>query len=385
MKILIAPDSFKHSLTGAEVAEAIKSGIHSILKEATIHTLPLADGGEGTVAALVASTGGKKRRIAVHDPLMRKIEAEYGIINDDTAVIEMAAASGLELISNEERNPLVTTTFGTGELIKDALDNGFKKIIIGVGGSATNDAGAGMAQALGARLLNDKGEDIDKGGGHLDKLKRIDLSHLNPALSDTSIHVAVDVKNPLTGEQGATKVYAPQKGADPTMVDMLERNLAHFADVIWQSTGNNVKDIPGGGAAGGLAAGLAGVLGANIENGFNLISKIIGLERYMKDADLVITGEGMIDSQTAFGKTPHGVAMLAKKYKIPVVGFAGTLGEGYNQLLSSVFDNLYPITEKPVKLDEALHAAEHLLFQASARMMRSLLLGNKIDALKPKI
>lgn len=382
MKILIAPDSFKHSLTGAEVSGAIKSGIHSILKEVTIHTLPMADGGEGTVTALVAAAGGRKSKTVVHDPLMRKIEAEYGIINDDTAVIEMAAASGLELISNEERNPMVTTTFGTGELIKNALNHGFRKIIIGVGGSATNDGGAGMAQALGARLLNDNDEDIDKGGGHLDKLKKIDLSNLHPALRDTSIHVAVDVKNPLTGKEGATKVYAPQKGADPTMVDMLERNLEHFADAIWQSTGKKVKDMPGSGAAGGLAAGLAGVLGAHIENGFDLISKIIGLEAYVKDSDLVITGEGMIDSQTAFGKTPHGVAMLARKYKIPVVGFAGTLGDGYDRLLDTVFDNLYPIAEKPVKLDEALHAAERLLFQASARMMRSLMLGNKIDALK---
>ncbi len=384
MRIVIAPDSFKHSLSGAKVSKAIEKGIKSVNDDVTIHTMPLADGGEGTVEALVAATSGSKKRVRVHDPLMREIEAEYGVISDDTAIIEMAAASGLELISKEERNPMITTTFGTGELIKDAIENHFKKIIIGVGGSATNDAGAGMAQALGAKLLNSRREEIDKGGGALSELDHIDLSELVSGLRDIEILVAVDVKNTLTGADGATHVYAPQKGADESMVEALEKNLDNFALILKNYTGKDVRQIPGSGAAGGLAAGLAGVLGAKIENGFNLISGIIKLEDHIKKADLVITGEGMIDKQTGFGKTPYGVASLAKKHKVPVVGFAGTLGDGYEKLLNKPFDNLYPIADKPVSLDEALHEAENLLEKASARMMRSLLLGKKLDKLKTK-
>ena len=382
MKVLIATDSFKNSLSGAKVAEAIARGMKSEMSDVRIHSLPLADGGEGTVDALVAAANGTKRKVRVHDPLMREIEAEYGIIQKDTAVIEMAAASGMGLLSKVERNPLITTTYGTGELIREAIEKNFKRIIIGVGGSATNDAGAGMAEALGAKLLNKDGEEIEKGGGQLDKLAKIDLTGLMPEVKDTEIIVAVDVRNPLTGPDGATRVYAPQKGADDSMVEQLENNLNHFARKITETNGRKIKDVPGGGAAGGLAAGLAGFLDAGIQNGFNLISELIRLEETIKEADLVITGEGMIDYQTGYGKTPHGVAMMAKKYDIPVVGFAGTLGEGYEKLLKSSFDNLYPITDKPVNLEEAMHNADELLDKAAARMARSLILGKRLTGMK---
>ncbi|MCF8338806.1 MAG: glycerate kinase, partial [Bacteroidales bacterium] len=276
----------------------------------------------------------------------------------------------------------ITTTYGTGELIREAIEKNFKRIIIGVGGSATNDAGAGMAEALGAKLLNKDGEEIEKGGGQLDKLAKIDLTGLMPEVKDTEIIVAVDVRNPLTGPDGATRVYAPQKGADESMVEQLENNLNHFARKITETNGRKIKDVPGGGAAGGLAAGLAGFLDAGIQNGFNLISELIRLEETIKEADLVITGEGMIDYQTGYGKTPHGVAMMAKKYDIPVVGFAGTLGEGYEKLLKSSFDNLYPITDKPVNLEEAMHNADELLAKAAARMARSLILGKRLTGMK---
>lgn len=382
MKVLIATDSFKNSLSGAKVAEAIARGMKSEMSDVRIHSLPLADGGEGTVDALVAAANGTKRKVRVHDPLMREIEAEYGIIQKDTAVIEMAAASGMGLLSEVERNPMITTTYGTGELIREAIEKNFKRIIIGVGGSATNDAGAGMAEALGAKLLNKDGEEIEKGGGQLDKLAKIDLTGLMPEVKDTEIIVAVDVRNPLTGPDGATRVYAPQKGADESMVEQLENNLNHFARKITETNGRKIKDVPGGGAAGGLAAGLAGFLDAGIQNGFNLISELIRLEETIKEADLVITGEGMIDYQTGYGKTPHGVAMMAKKYDIPVVGFAGTLGEGYEKLLKSSFDNLYPITDKPVNLEEAMHNADELLAKAAARMARSLILGKRLTGMK---
>ncbi|MCF8232395.1 MAG: glycerate kinase [Bacteroidales bacterium] len=382
MKVLIATDSFKNSLSGARVAEAIARGIKSEMRNVTIHSLPLADGGEGTVDALVAATNGNKRKVRVHDPLMREIEAEYGVIHEDTAVIEMAAASGIGLLSKVECNPMITTTYGTGELIKEAIEKNFNRIIVGVGGSATNDAGAGMAEALGAKLLDKNGEEVEKGGGQLDKVTKIDLSGLMPEINNTKIIVAVDVRNTLTGPYGATRVYAPQKGADESMVEQLENNLNHFAQKLAETNGRKIKDIPGSGAAGGLAAGLAGFLDASIQNGFNLISELIRLEDFIKNADLVITGEGMIDNQTGYGKTPHGVASMAKKYNIPVVGFAGTLGEGHEKLLESSFDNLYPITEKPVKLEEAIHKAEELLMKAAARMTRSLVLGSKLTGLK---
>lgn len=382
MKVLIATDSFKNSLPGTKVAEAIARGIKSEMSDVRIHSLPLADGGEGTVDALVAAANGTKRKVRVHDPLMREIEAEYGVIHKDTAVIEMAAASGMGLLSEVERNPMITTTYGTGELIREAIEKSFKRIIVGVGGSATNDAGAGMAEALGVKLLNKDGEEIEKGGGQLDKLAKIDLTGLMPEVKDTEIIVAVDVRNPLTGPDGATRVYAPQKGADESMVEQLENNLNHFARKLTETNGREIRDIPGSGAAGGLAAGLAGFLDAGIQNGFNLISELIRLEETIKEADLVITGEGMIDNQTGYGKTPHGVATMAKKYNIPVVGFAGTLGEGYEKLLKSSFDNLYPITDKPVNLKEAMHNADELLTKAAARMARSLVLGNKLTGMK---
>lgn len=382
MRILIAPDSFKHCLPGVKVADALASGIKSVLEDVEINTIPLADGGEGTVQALVAATGGKKRRIKAHDPLMRDIEAEYGIIYENTAVIEMAAASGLELLSHEERNPMITTTYGTGELIRDAVEQGFSKIIVGVGGSATNDGGAGMAEALGARLLDKNDEPLDKGGGQLGSLFRVDLYGLMPELKNVEITVAVDVKNLLTGKNGASMVYAAQKGANPNMVDDLEKNLIHFANILEETTGRKFRDIEGSGAAGGLAAGLVGFLGASIGKGFEMISELVHLEELIKKADLVITGEGQIDKQTGFGKTPYGVATLARKYHKQIVGFAGTLGEGYETLLGAYFDNLYPITEKPVRLEEALHDAYPLLQKAAARMARSFLIGSRFTTIR---
>ena len=353
MKIVVAPDSFKGSLTAVEVSDAIGQGVREIFPEAEIVKIPMADGGDGTVQCLVNATGGKILREKVTGPLGDEVLASYGILGDKkTAVIEMAEASGLTLVPENKRNPLITTTYGTGQLIKAALDQGCRKMIIGIGGSATNDGGAGMVQALGAKLLDKDGEEIGFGGGELKKLNRIDISNLDNRLSDTKVLVASDVNNPLCGPKGASRIYGPQKGATPELIEELDKSLSHFAEIIKRDLNKDIKDIPGAGAAGGLGASLIAFLDAELKSGIEIIIEIVKLEQAIKDADLVITGEGKIDSQTIYGKAPIGVAKIAKKYNIPVIAVAAIIGDDANIVHQHGIDNLIKVSEPPMSLTE---------------------------------
>lgn len=371
MKIIIAPDSFKGSLSALEVCENIEKGIRKVFYTAEIVKVPMADGGEGTVQSLVDATGGKFIKLKVKGPLLKEVNAFYGILGDgNTAVIEMASASGLTLLTKEERNPMKTTTYGTGQIIKHALDMGCRNIIIGIGGSATNDGGAGMAKALGIKLLDGNGDEIDFGGGNLNRLQTIDLSEIDGRIKQCNIMVACDVDNPLCGEKGASYIFGAQKGADENMISTLDKNLLHYAEIIERYLGVSIKDYPGAGAAGGLGGGLLAFLNAKLQSGINIVIKTTSLEEKIKGADLVITGEGMIDYQTQYGKTPYGVAKLAKKYNIPVIAIAGGIGKGAEELYSKAFDSIFSIVDKPMQLEESIENSKLLLQKTAERIMR---------------
>lgn len=376
MKIVIAPDSFKESLTALEAANAAEEGFKKVFPCAEIVKLPMADGGEGLVHSLVSSLFGKIIPQEVTGPLGKKVEAFFGLIhNGKTAVIEMAAAAGLHLVPRSERNPLLTTTYGVGELILAALDQGVERIIVGLGGSATNDGGAGLAQALGVRILDENGNEIEFGGGGLSAVSSIDLAGLDPRLSQITIEAACDVTNPLLGPEGASAVFGPQKGATPEMVGLLDRNLGRFADVIEQYLGKDVRNVPGAGAAGGLGAGLLAFLSCRLRKGVEIVIEATGLEKQVQDADLLITGEGKIDSQTVYGKTPAGVAAVGKKYDVPVVALAGTLGAGFETVYDHGIDAVFSIVPGVVTLEEALQNAYSNMAHASeniARLMKRL-------------
>jgi len=353
MKIIVAPDSFKGSLTAIEVSDAIGKGVREVFPEAEIIKIPMADGGDGTVQCLVSATGGKILEEKVIGPLGDEVLASYGILADKkTAVIEMAAASGLTLVPEGKRNPLITTTYGTGQLIKAALDQGCRKMIIGIGGSATNDGGAGMVQALGVKLLDREGREIGFGGGELKKIFRIDTKYLDNRLSETKVLIASDVSNPLCGPKGAARIYGPQKGATPEIIEELDKSLAHFAKLIKRDLNKDIKDIPGAGAAGGLGAGLMAFLNAELRPGIEIIIDVVKLEQAIKDADLVITGEGKIDSQTIYGKAPIGVAKIAKKYNVPVIAVAAIIEENAQFFREYGIDFLIKISEPPMSLTE---------------------------------
>ena len=353
MKIVVAPDSFKGSLTAVEVADAIEQGIREIFPEAEIVKIPMADGGDGTVQCLVNATGGEILKEKVTDPLGGEVLASYGILGDKkTAVIEMAEASGLTLVPENKRNPLITTTYGTGQLIKAALDQGCRKMIIGIGGSATNDGGAGMVQALGVKLLDKDGEELGFGGGELKKAFQIDTKYLDNRLSETKVLVASDVSNPLCGPKGASWIYGPQKGATPEVIEELDESLAHFAEIVKRDLNKDVKDIPGAGAAGGLGASLMAFLNAELKPGIEIIIEAVKLEEAIKDADLVITGEGKIDSQTIYGKAPIGVAKIAQKYNIPVIAVAAIIGDDADIVHQYGINTLIKISEPPMSLAE---------------------------------
>ena len=359
MKIVIAPDSFKESLTALHVCEAVEKGIRTHFPKAEISKVPMADGGEGTVQSLVDATGGQIIQAKVTGPLGKEVEAFYGILGDGkTAVIEMAAASGLHHVPMDERNPLITTTRGTGELILKALDQKVKHIIIGIGGSATNDGGAGMAKALGAKLINANGAEIKEGGGSLNQLAAIDLTNFDSRLAEVKVEVACDVDNPLTGETGASAVFGPQKGATPDMVRQLDRNLAHYAAVIEKEMDIHIQNVPGAGAAGGLGGGLLAFLSAELKPGVEIVIEATQLESYIKDADLVITGEGRIDGQTIYGKTPIGVAKTAKKHSVPVIAIAGSIGAGSEAVYEHGISALFSVVPGAVALSEALEKAD---------------------------
>lgn len=376
MKVVIAPDSFKGCLTASEVAEHIEIGIKKVFNDADIIKVPMADGGEGTVQSLVDATGGELVSLKVKGPLLNEVNSFYGILGDKkTAVIEMAAASGLPLISKEERNPLKTTTYGTGELIKHALDRGCRNFIIGIGGSATNDGGAGMLQALGVKLLDKWDKEIDFAGKGLLDLHKIDVSNMDERIIECSITAACDVTNPLCGPSGASAVFGPQKGADEEMVKILDKGLLNFAEVIKKELGIEIKDVPGSGAAGGLGGGLLAFFSARLKRGVDIVIEATNLEDRIQGADLVITGEGMIDNQTAFGKTPYGVAMIAKKYNVPVIAIAGGIGKDAEVLYDKCFNSIFSIVDMPMQLEEAMKNGHILLEKTAERIMRLLKLN----------
>lgn len=365
-RIVIAPDSFKGSLNALEVGEAMEKGILLTLPEAETVVLPIADGGEGTVDAVLRGRGGRKVEIRVTGPLGIPVDTYYGILPDgETAVLEMASASGLPLVPVEKRDPRVTTTYGTGELIKSAVEQGVKKIILGIGGSATNDGGAGMAQALGIKLLDEEGKSLPYGGAALAQLHEIDISGCHPGVRDVEIIAACDVENPLCGPKGASAVYGPQKGADPEMVAMLDEALANMAKVLKSNLGKDVAEIPGAGAAGGLGAGLLGFLGASLKPGFVLLAELLQLEEQIKQSDIVVTGEGFIDQSTVYGKVPAGIARTAAACGVPVIAIGGGLGKGIEQLYDLGINGLYPATTRPMALEEAMSQASEFITLAA--------------------
>ncbi len=378
MLIVIAPDSFKECLTSSEVAESIARGITRVAPDAEIRKIPMADGGEGTVEALVAATGGQIHEVDTLDPLMRPIKAIYGVLgNGKIAVIEMAEASGLALVEPEKRSPLKTSTYGTGLMIKHVLDKGYKKIILGIGGSATNDGGAGMAQALGFRLFDGEGIKIGQGGENLASLAGIDGSLVDPRLSELKISVACDVTNPLYGPYGASAIYGPQKGANPQMVAQLDAGLRHYAKIIKKDLNKDVSDIPGSGAAGGLGAGLLAFTNATLIPGFQIISDLTNLEESIANSDLVFTAEGKIDHQTKFGKTPAGVAKLARKYSKPLIALAGVVGSGTDDLHQLGISAIFSIANGPISIEESLVNAASLLEKKAGQVMRLYLASGK--------
>lgn len=371
MKIVIAPDSFKGSLTAFQVGESVEKGIKKVDDRIETVIVPMADGGEGTVQSLIDASGGEIIEVSVQDPLNRKITSFYGIMGDGvTAVIEMAAASGLPLLQIEERNPLLTSTFGTGELIKDALDRGCRSFIIGLGGSATNDGGCGMAQALGVKFFDKDKQELVMTGGQMSKIVSIDFSGIDDRIKEAHFVAACDVENPLCGPTGASEVYSRQKGATEADVFTLDNGLNHFAEIVQNQINFNAKDIPGAGAAGGLGAGVLIFLNATLQPGIDIVTRTTSLAEKMEGADLVITGEGRIDFQTAFGKTPFGVAQIAKEKNIPVIVLAGSLGDGYQTLYEKGFDGIFSIIDKPMELQEAIDNAGVLLENAAEAVIR---------------
>ncbi|MDU4938184.1 MAG: glycerate kinase [Clostridium sp.] len=371
MKFILAPDSFKESMTAKEACISMENGIRKVFKDATCIHVPMADGGEGTVDALIESTNGNLHEVEVTAPLGNKVKAKFGILGDGkTAVIEMAEASGIHLVKLEDRNPLLTTTFGTGELIKHALDMNIERIIIGLGGSATNDGGVGMLQALGARFKGSNGKEISLGGGALKDLCEIDLSGFDKRIYDVKVEVACDVKNPLTGENGASFVFGAQKGGNKETLEELDSNLKHYAEVVKRDIGKEIDKVEGAGAAGGLGSALIGFCNGKLESGIDLVIKYSNLEEKVKGADYVFTGEGSIDFQTKFGKTPIGVAKIAKKYNIPVIAFGGRIGEGIDELYSLGIDSVIGITPGVISLDEALSKGKDNLEISAENVVR---------------
>lgn len=368
--IVLAPDSFKESMTAKQACEAMESGIKKVNDQITCIQVPMADGGEGTMQSLVDATGGEIFTLNVIGPLGNDVEASYGILGDgETGIIEMASASGIHLVPKEKRNPLITTTYGTGQLIKACLDHGVKKLIIGIGGSATNDGGAGVVQALGGKLLDDNGKELNFGGGALGKLSSIDLSNFDTRIKDVIVEVACDVNNPLCGERGASKVFGPQKGATPEVIEILDSNLRNYANVIKKELAKDIVEAPGAGAAGGLGAGLMVFLNGNLQKGIDIVIEYTALEEKVKTADMIWTGEGSIDFQTQYGKTPYGVATIAKKFNKPVVAFAGRVGEEIEALYEKI-DSIFGIMQGVTSLDEALLNGKKNLEKTSENAIR---------------
>ncbi len=378
MRVMIAPDKFKGSLTASEAARAIERGVLRADPEAVIDLAPMADGGEGIVEALVDATGGRQVEVEVQGPLAAPTLARFGLLGDGrSAVVAMSAASGLNLVPRESRDPTRTSTRGTGELILAALGRGVRRLIVGIGGSGTNDGGAGMAQALGYRLVDSGGREVGPGGGSLDALDRIDASAVDPLLAqaDLEIEVACDVDNPLCGPNGASRIFGPQKGASPDQIERLDANLARLARIIRRDLGKDILDIPGGGAAGGLGAGLVAFGGASLRSGIGLVMDAVGLKRRLQGADLCLTGEGMLDTSTISGKTASGVAGLAASLGVPTIVLAGTIGPGAEAILNVGASAYFSICHGPTSLEGAMAQADAWLALSAEQATRAFLSG----------
>ncbi|WP_108672070.1 glycerate kinase [Peribacillus acanthi] len=374
MKIVIAPDSFKGSMTALEAAKSIERGVKKAMPSCETILVPVADGGEGTLEILVSATNGRKVEVDVIGPLLNKVTAQYGVLGDgETCVIEMASASGLCLVEKEQLNPMLATTYGTGELIKKALDDGFRSFILAIGGSATNDGGAGMLQALGMRLCNAEGESIGFGGGELSNISTIDDIGFDKRIKESKFLIASDVQNPLVGEFGASYVFGPQKGASKKMVEQLDRNLHHWSDLVEIHTGICLHDKPGAGAAGGIGGAFQAFFPSETKRGIDIVISYSQLKEKLRDSSCVFTGEGQIDSQTASGKTPMGVAEAAKKIGIPVFALAGSIGKGIEVLYDHGIHSVHSIINTPMTLEEAMERGEELLESTAEQVLRTYL------------
>lgn len=379
MRIVVAPDSYKGSLSATAVCNAMEEGIHSVFPNASIRKLPIADGGEGTMEALVSATGGKLVHENVLNPLGESVDSFWGILGDnETGVIELAAASGLMLVAENKRDPLITTSYGTGQLIKAALNRGLRKLIIGIGGSATNDGGMGMLQALGVKFLDAEGKELPFGGNALARLDRIDPTGLDSRVAETQIIVACDVNNPLCGPQGASAIYGPQKGATIEMVEVLDRALSRYEEVARKTTGKDVANVPGAGAAGGFGAGLLFFTDAVLRPGVQIVLEAVGFESMLKETDIVFTGEGCTDYQTVNGKAPVGVARIASAQGVPTICISGSLGFGYEEVYSYGINATMSIVPGPMPLEQCLAQAHQLIGSSAARACLLIKAGKKL-------
>ena len=378
MKFLFASDSFKGSLSSEQTIHLLTRAAHEVFGDADCLGLPVADGGEGTVDAVIAAENGTKIYTEVHDPLFRKIRAGYGQLSKGRCIIEMAAASGLPLLSGKERDPWLTSTYGTGELIKDALDRGFREITLAIGGSATNDGGMGCARALGVRFLDSEGRELPGRGCDLEKAEHIDVSGLDPRILSASLTVMCDVTNPLTGPSGATYTFSAQKGADADLKERLEKGMQHYRSVLIREFGQDPDETPGSGAAGGLGTALMIFLKGTLRSGIETVLDLIHLDERLEDVDLVVTGEGRTDWQSCFGKVMQGVGDHAAKKGIPCVGLCGSLGEGAEQIFDHGISSLMTTINAPMPLQEAIERAEELYYGAAVRMFRILKAGSAL-------
>ena len=379
MKVVIAPQSFKGSISALDAAKAMEEGVRRVVPDADTVLVPVADGGDGTLETLVEATAGRIRSATVTGPIGVPVMAEWGALGDgETAMIEMARTSGLALLSLDERDPLRATTYGLGEVIHEALEAGYRSFIVGIGGSATNDAGAGMAQALGVRLLDLAGNDLPLGGAALANLHRIDTSGLDHRAVGARFSVACDVSNPLTGPEGASAVYGPQKGATPELVEQLDSALRNFAEVVERDIGSSINDVPGSGAAGGLGGGMMAFLDGSLRAGVDIVLDQVGLDEELEGADLVITGEGQLDFQTVYSKAPIGVAWRARARGIPVVSVSGSLGQGFEDVHAEGIDAVTSIVCAPMTLEEASTRGRELIADAVAEAMRFMTVGSRV-------
>ena len=374
-KILISPQEFKESLTGLEVANAIQEGINKADSKIKTSLVPVADGGDGTLQTMVDVTGGEIITETVRDPLGRNIDSVWGKLGDDnSAVIEMAKASGLALLNENEKSATLTSTYGTGQLFKFALDQGINNFIIGIGGSATNDGGAGFVSALGAKLYDENGKEVESNGISLSSIRDIDMSNFDERVKNTSVRVACDVTNPLCGNEGASAIFGPQKGANPEEVNLLDKNLLHWASLIKDQLGKDILNVPGAGAAGGLGAGLMAFTNAELSIGANIVLDSLNYDEHLRDVDLVIVGEGSTDKSTQFNKSPVAVAMRAKKLGIPVICLSGSVGEGYSESRDLGISSFFSIVSGPTELKYAIENAHELIVKSTEEIIRSLLL-----------